>query len=194
MNLWKNILGKKDNSKPNKDESPFMPKIKEPVEIEFAKNFTEKGGRFLFVENKNNAIEVFDKIREENNWKPEQINCINTELAEAFHLKKSDSINPDSPVLFLTCEFLIANKGGMLICKQQIQNRSFKELPNELIIYASADQFVSDISEGMSKLKSKYFGNLPTNITTLNAKGSETKEDFLTQGNSAKSIYLILQE
>ena len=43
-------------------------------------------------------------------------------------------------------------------------------------------------------LKSKYFGNLPTNITTLNAKDSSKENDFLTEGKSAKNIYLILQE
>lgn len=194
MNLWKNILGKKDNSKPNEDRSPFMPKIKEAVEIEFAKKFTDKGGRFLFVEDKNAALEVFGKILTENNWNPNQINCLNPELAKEFSLEKRNVVTKDSPALFLTCEFLIANKGGMLICQHQIHNLSLSELPDELIIYASADQFAPDVSEGMSKLKSKYFGNLPTNITTLNVKGSDDNVDFFTQGNSAKNIYLILQE
>ena len=46
----------------------------------------------------------------------------------------------------------------------------------------------------MTKLKKKYKTNFPTNITTINVKNKFNKGDFLTYGNSAKDIYLILSD
>jgi len=94
----------------------------------------------------------------------------------------------------ITCECLIANKGAFLVCQHQIETLSIDQLPEQLIIYASADQFARDVSEGMSKLKQKYFGNLPTNITNLNVKSNTDKDNFLAQGASSKNIYLLLQD
>ena len=63
-----------------------------------------------------------------------------------------------------------------------------------LIVLAKSNQFVSDVSEGMTMLKSKYKGNFPTNITTINVKNKLNEDNFLTYGNSAKDIYLILSD
>jgi len=194
LNLWKNLLGKKEQSEPTEERSPFMPKVKDPVEIEFAKEFTEKGGKFIFVENKEAALDTIEKILEENKWNRNQIGCLNSNLGKTFKVDTQTSIPNNASALLLTCEFLIANKGGMLICQHQINNLSLDKLPENLIVYAGSDQFAPDVSEAMSMLKSKYFGNLPTNITTLNAKDSSKENDFLTEGKSAKNIYLILQE
>ena len=110
MNLWKNFLVKKDKSESTEERSHFMPKIKDPVEILFAKNFTQKGGKFLFVENTDNALDVFNKILLENNWQMEQLACLNPELAEHFNLTPSETIPKDSAALLLTCEYMVANK------------------------------------------------------------------------------------
>lgn len=171
-----------------------MPKIKDPVEIAFAKKFTEKGGKFVFVEDKTAALDTLDKILLENNWQRDEICCLNTNLGKTFKIPQSETIPQQAKALLLTCEFLVANKGGMLTCQHQIQNLSLEKLPDNLVVYAGTDQFAPDVSEAMSLLKSKYFGNLPTNITTLNAKDTSKENDFLTQGGSAKNIYLILQE
>ena len=47
---------------------------------------------------------------------------------------------------------------------------------------------------GMTELKKKYTDQLPTNITTLNVKNSEDENDFLSYGNSAKNLYLVIQD
>ena len=61
-------------------------------------------------------------------------------------------------------------------------------------MFSSLDRFVGDVSEGMSELKKRYANPLPTNITTLNVKNVNDENDFLSYGNSAKNLYLILQE
>ena len=63
-----------------------------------------------------------------------------------------------------------------------------------IIVFSGLDNFVNDVSEGMTNLKNKYSDRLPSNITTLNVKNSTDEKDFLSYGNSAKSLYLLLQE
>jgi L-lactate dehydrogenase complex protein LldG len=196
LNLWKNIFGKKSPPKGQEEQqSPFMPKKKEAVEIEFAKNFTKKGGKFIFTESHESVLENFKNILLENQWKPEEIACLNEDLATHFGLEINAPLNAKKhKALLITCECLIANKGAFLVCQHQIETLSIDQLPPQLILFASADQFARDVSEGMSKLKQKYFGNLPTNITNLTVKSDTENDDFLAQGSSAKNIYLLLQD
>ena len=81
-----------------------------------------------------------------------------------------------------------------MICNKQFKNNKIESLPSVLIILASMDQFVSDLSEGMTKLKHKYKTKFPSNITTIVVKNKLNEDNFLTYGNSAKDIYLILSD
>ena len=90
----------------------------------------------------------------------------------------------DKKVAFIGCEFLIANTGGILISSNQIKNLKLIQLPEHIIVKAKTSQFASDVSEGMSKLKAFYSKNIPTNITTLNAKNSDKESPA-----SASSIW-----
>ena len=47
MGIWDKFFGNK--KKTPSDKSPYLPHEEDPVDIGFAKNFTQKGGRFLFV-------------------------------------------------------------------------------------------------------------------------------------------------
>ena len=99
-----------------------------------------------------------------------------------------------SNVFLTTCEYLIANKGNILISNDQLKNYKLNELPINIIVFSSINQIVNDVSEGMSKLKNKYKNKVPSNITTLKPKKLIEENDFLSYGNSAKNIYLLLQD
>ena len=76
----------------------------------------------------------------------------------------------------------------------QLKDFKLNKLPPFLIVFSGLKNFVNDVSEGMTCLKNKYSDRLPSNITTLNVKNSDDEKDFLSYGNSAKSLYLLLQE
>ena len=195
MNLWRNLLGKKDPQKNEEAQSPFLPKKKDPIEIEFVKNFTRLGGRFLFVENPEALQESFANILSENAWDLKQVGCFREDLSQHFSVPTSKKIILGSHNVFLTtCESLIANKGSFLVCKHQINNLKLNELPEYIIVFATLNQLTSDVSEAMTNLKRKYDGALPTNITNLSVKDETTDKRSLTQGRNAKNIYLLLQE
>ena len=192
MGFWDFFKSKKKDESES-GESP-LPNISSN-DLIFAKNFTNSGGRFIFIDQINSTKEVFEKIFEENQWDSENVCSLNPNVAKNLEIKSIRKIdNENVRALVTECEFLISNTGRILICNKQIKSNKIDDLPSVLIVLAKSNQFVSDVSEGMTMLKNKYKGNFPTNITTLNVKNKLNEDNFLTYGNSAKDIYLILSD
>ena len=187
---------KKKNSPDEEANSPYLPEKRVDVEIVFAEKFTLKGGKFIYSEDSKSTSNFFKLILEENHWNLDDILCLDHQLSERFGLEHSKNhFNPKHfKALFIGCEYLVANKGTILICHHQIKEYKLKSLPDFFIVFSGLNNFVNDVSEGMTELKKKYTGQLPTNITTLNVKNSEDENDFLSYGNSAKNLYLVLQD
>ena len=196
MGFWSKLFGAKTRTGKLSDDSPFLPKKKDELEVIFAKLFTKKGGKFIYSEDVKSSDNYFKLILEENHWKNEDVLCFDKNLSDRFRVS-CQPINIDAnefKVFLISCEYLIANKGTILICNYQLKDFKLDNLPPYIIVYSGLDNFVNDVSEGMTKLKNKYSKQLPSNITTLNVKNSSDEKDFLSYGNSAKSLYLLLQE
>jgi len=192
LGFW-NFFKSKKNDESENDESSHQ--NIGSIDLIFAENFTKSGGRFIFIDEINSTKEVFEKIFEENQWDSENVCSLNPNVAKNLEIKSIRKIdNENVRALVTECEFLISNTGRILICNKQIKSNKIEDLPSVLIVLAKSNQFVSDVSEGMTMLKNKYKGNLPTNITTLNVKNKLNEDNFLTYGNSAKDIYLILSD
>ena len=192
MGFWDFFKSKKNNE--SKSDESSLPDIGSN-DLVFAKNFTDSGGRFIFIDEINSTKEVFEKIFEENQWDAENVCSLNPNVAKNLEIRSIRKVdNENVKALVTECEFLISNTGRILICNKQIKSNKIEDLPSVLIVLAKSNQFVSDVSEGMTMLKNKYKGNFPTNITTLNVKNKLNEDNFLTYGNSAKDIYLILSD
>ena len=78
---------------------------------------------------------------------------------------------------------------------QKIKEKKLKELPQNLVIFATTSQIVNSIGEGLRGIKKKNTGQIPTNITTIkNFEPKEGVKDFMSYGSSAKNLYLLLLE
>ena len=192
MGFWDFFRNKK-NDDSNEIESPIYKD--DSNDIIFAKNFTSSGGRFTFIDEKNSTNEIFQKIIEENQWNSDNVCSLDSNLSKNLEIRLIRKIDNDNVKALVTeCEFLLSNTGRILICNKQIKSNRIENLPSVVIVLAKSNQFVSDVSEGMTKLKKKYKANFPTNITTINVKNKLNEDNFLTYGNSAKDIYLILSD
>ena len=192
MGFWDIFQKKKANN--IKDESHINDQTSE--ELTFAKNFTEAGGKFIYIDKGDSVIDTFIKIKEENQWDKNNVKCLSQSLSKNLGINKTNDIaeNDDLKALVIECEYLLSNTGRMLISSNQIKNNKLDSLPDILIVIATSNQFVSDVSEGMTRLKSKYSKKFPTNITTINIRNKFIEDDFLSYGNSAKDIYLIISD
>jgi len=196
MGIWDNLFGKNKAKKPQ--NSPFLPEQEEPIDIIFARNFTRKGGKFLFIESKSSLVDNFKDICTENNWNPQQVLCLNDSLSSQFGAssipQNSGSLKAYEAAL-IECEYLISNTGKILLSEYQIKHFKLSDFPQTVIVKASMSQLVRDVSQGMSLLKNKYPGKIPTNITTLKIRSdSEEEKRTLESGTTSKSIYLLLED
>lgn len=192
MGFWDFFRSKK-NEDSDEIESPIFED--DSNDIIFVKKFTSSGGRFTFIDEKNSTNEIFKKIIEENQWTLDNVCSLDSNLSKNLNIRLIRKIDNDNVKALVTeCEFLLSNTGRILICNKQIKGNRIESLPPVVIILAKTNQFVSDVSEGMTKLKMKYKTNFPTNITTINVKNKLNEDNFLTYGNGAKDIYLILSD
>lgn len=190
MGIFNQFFGKSKPEK-SKDKSQYLPEEKSPTEIEFARNFTQRGGKFIYCENAQSTAFYFQQILQENGWTTADVIGQNNVLSSFFKLENTTE-KPQA--LVLHCEYLIANKGAILICNRQIQEKKLSDLPQNLIIIAKSNDFMNDVSEAMAAINRNYKNNLPSNITTLNAFDPSKENDFLSYGGNAKHLYLLVQE
>lgn len=192
MGFW-NFFRNKKNEDSDEIESPISKD--DTNDLIFAKNFTSFGGRFIFIDEKNSTNEIFQKIIEENQWSNDNVCSLDSNISKNLNIRLIRKIDNDNVKALVTeCEFLLSNTGRILICNKQIKSNGIEDLPSVVIVLAKSNQFVSDVSEGMTELKKKYKTNFPSNITTINVKNKLNEDNFLTYGNSAKDIYLILSD
>ena len=196
MGIWDKFFGNATGKKSKK--SLYMPIEEDPIDISFAKNFTLKGGRFLFCESSESVFNNFKEICIENKWDPSIILCLEKRLSLRLDVKLFDQSLENlksfkAAVIF--CEYIISDTGKILLSEHQIRHFKIPDLPETIVVLAKSNQLVKDVSQGMTLLKNKYKKEIPTNISTLNIKSKIIKEKFpSTQETSAKNIYLLLED
>ena len=193
MGIWDKFFGKSKTKKPKK--SPFLPNEEDPLDIGFAKNFTRKGGRFLYNESKDILLSNFNEVCVENNWEPQQIlslNQTNSDLFSTSYVNETSGSLKAYKAALIDCEYLISNTGKILLSENQIRHFKLSDLPETIVVMASMDQLVRDVSQGMTFLKNKYPKTIPTNITTLKIKSDP--EEVAGSSTTSKSIYLLLED
>ncbi len=194
MGIFKHIFGDKKTQKPSGNSGKYMPEKKLPLEEVFVTNFKKNGGKFLFSESLEEALEYLNEIIKENEW-------LNT--SALLHDKKLKPYLKNIPAnkttqvkeatYFLTsCESLIAKDGSVLFSSHQIKEFKLKELPNHFVVFATTSQIVENISEGLNKIKKEYQKKIPTNITTVKYFNLKEENNFLISTNNSKNLYLLL--
>lgn len=196
MGIWDKFFGQFTGGKTK--ESPYIPLKEDPTEIIFAKNFTSKGGRFLFCESSDSVFNNFKEICIENKWNPSTILCLEKRLSFSLDIKLFDQSSENlksfkAAVIF--CEYIISDSGKILLSEHQIRHFKIPDLPETMVVFAKSNQLVKDVSHGMTLLKNKYKKQIPTNISTLNIKSNIIKEKYPSiPETSAKNIYLLLED
>lgn len=190
--------GKKVPKETLETRGEHMPDLKIPADEKFTIFFKKNGGKFVYCEDFEEVEEGLKNIVEENAWHDQKFLTLDKRINERFMTNNiSFTDKPkESEVFFTTCEHLIAHDGSVLVCSNQIMEKKLKELPSNLIIFATTSQMVENISEGLKVIKKRYPNRLPDNITTIKhfVPSAENKDDFLSYGSTSKNVYLLLLE
>jgi len=116
-------------------------------------------------------------------------------LVSTINVDVLNDFRQDAP-FFTTCEHLISDSGNILFSSNQLQSNRLSSLSDNFIVYATTSQFVKNIGEGLTGIKTNYAENIPTNISAIKNYIIESADDnFLNGSNSnSKNLYLLLFE
>ncbi len=178
-------------------ESEIFTSSEEPLEIQFAQNFSALNGRFVFCENENEFIENFDFIAKDNNWK--NIFCLEPAIKNLlkkgkikFSDKEADLLNTDIGLTF--CECLIARTGSVIITSKQASGRRLPVYANFHIVVGYTSQLVYNVKDALKYIREKYKNQLPSMISTITGPSLTADiEKTLVQGaHGPKEIFVFL--
>jgi hypothetical protein len=177
---------KKAFSNPEEEEqkketvSKYMPEQKAPLDVQFAKSFTDLNGIFLYCQDEEELLLNLKGVCIESNIKnilafdPE----IKSKVERASVLCTDNDSDPDIDAFISPCEYLIAFNGGIMISSYQTNARALEKLPNMHIVVGYTSQIVRNLGEGMSNINKKYKNDDKissiTNLTGLMKNSTNT--------------------
>ncbi|HSQ45782.1 MAG TPA: LUD domain-containing protein [Lutibacter sp.] len=167
-----------------------------PIDQIFVKNFIKNKGKFLYCTTLQEVTANLSNIIQENSWKTISCNDYDLlKLVKAIKIETTEELNKKTP-FFLSCEHLIAENGSILFSSNQLKEHKIPELSENFIVYATTSQLVNTKGESLTGIKSRYQGNIPSNISAINNFNIDAiEEDFMSYGNTnSKNLYLLLFE
>jgi L-lactate dehydrogenase complex protein LldG len=169
----------------------------EPLEIQFAQNFSALNGKFVFCENEEEFIESFSFLAKDNQW--ENIFTLEPEIMSMlqkgnirFSDKEEDLLKTDIGLTF--CECLIARTGSVMVTSKQASGRRIPVYSNFHVVVAYTSQLVSNVKDGLKFIREKYVNQLPSMISTITGPSRTADiEKTLVQGaHGPREIFVFL--
>ncbi len=178
-------------------ESEIFTLSEEPLEIQFAQNFSALNGKFIFCENEAELIENFDFISKDNGWK--NLFCFEPKIKDLLHKakikfsdKEKDILNTD--IGLTLCECLVARTGSVIITSKQASGRRLPIYANFHIVIAYTSQLMLNMKDALKYIREKYNKQLPSMISAITGPSCTADiEKTLVQGaHGPKEIFVFL--
>ena len=192
MNLFKRIVSKLTNQ-PEEEDKQSLEKLGDSLknadlDYKFAQLFTHSGGFFNYCADEAEALQTLNQI-----IKIEGIDnlfCWDKELQNFLNVVRSSytsELQPSNNAAFITCEYLIAYDGRIMLSHNNILHYHSSRLPDKIIIIANVSQIVNNLNDAMGKIKRN--GNIK-NLTSIS--GGQSKLD--SSSSSSPKLFLLLLE
>lgn len=192
-----NVLSGKpeENSSEPDAQSLYSSSQKEPVDLSFVKNFTASGGKFLYCEKEKDAYDFLAQIAKESHLN--SIFCNEANLQSILKKAGVKILTEDvksADAFCSSCEYLISFNGGIMITANQTMGIKLSELPETFITVARTSQIVENLRSGLTGIRSKYSGNIPSQITTIKGPIKASAPEEAGGSTCNKEVYLLLLE
>ena len=159
------------------------------IDYKFAQLFTMSGGVFNYCTDETEALGTLNKILKGENIS--SLFCCDQDLMKFLDVTKkhyTQSLDINNDAAFLTCEYLIAYDGRIMLSHNNILHFNSSRLPEKIIIMASISQIVANLSEAMMKIKRR--GNV-RNLTSISGSNSQL---FNPNKKNPKLFLLLLED
>lgn len=142
-------------------------KFEQEPEIEFAEQFTNLSGRFIYCRNEQEAVENFISLSSMNKWK--KLYCTDDKikaLLQGQHFTEATvEALESSDVSITSCECLIARTGSIMLSSAIAGGRTASVYAPVHICIAYTSQLVNDIREGLELISQKYGNDIPSMLS-----------------------------
>lgn len=167
------------------------------LELQFAQNFSDVDGKFVFCESENEFVENLKYVIKENNW--DNIYCVEPLLMEFLKYGEIPFSNNEDAFLktnigITFCECLIARTGSIVISSKQASGRRLPIFPNIHVVAGYSSQLVPDIKDGLGFILNKYNKQLPSMITTISgpSRTADIEKTLVKGAHGPKELYVFL--
>lgn len=192
MSLFKRIVSKLTNQ-PEEEDKQSLEKLGDSLknadlDYKFAQLFTHSGGFFNYCADEAEALQTLNQI-----LKIEGVNsvfCCDKDLQNFLNVLKilhTPQLELANDAAFITCEYLIAYDGRIMLSHNNILHYHSSRLPSKIVIMANVSQIVNNLNDAMGKIKRT--GNIK-NLTSIS--GNHSKLD--TAANNNTKLFLLLLE
>jgi hypothetical protein len=192
LSIFKKLVSKILNQ-PKEDNSANLVKLGDQLkhadlDYKFAQLFTHSGGFFNYCSDEAEALQTLNQIIKIEGIK--NVFCWDEDLKNFLNVintpctSELDFVNDAA---FITCEYLIAFDGRIMLSHNNILHYHSSRLPEKIIIMANISQIVNNLTDAMMKVKRR---ESLKNLTSIS--GNNSKLD--TENKDNTKLFLLLLE
>lgn len=194
-----NILNKIRTALKDKTPKPFqideMPSsvfqpLQQDIVIEFAEQFTQLQGKFIFCTSQEELKNNFAELVQKRDWTKIYTATTSSDLVPS-HIQTYNIITCDAAVT--DCEALVARTGSIVLSSENGGRIASVYAPVHICI-AYTSQLVYDINDAFTKLGKKYGNNLPSSISlaTGPSRTADIEKTLVVGVHGPKEVYCFL--
>lgn len=193
MSFLKKIFNKLTNNTDEDNEQDLVKlgdQLKNAdLDYKFAQLFTHSGGFFNYCSDEAEALQTLNQILKIENidsvfcWDEDLINFLNV-----INVPYTKDLRTTNTAAFITCEYLIAYDGKIVLSYNNIQHYDSTRLPEKIILMANVSQIVNNLTDAMTKIKRT---GSPKNLTSISGKQSQLG---MSSPDNTKLFLLLLED
>lgn len=171
--------------------APVFQPLQQDIVVEFAEQFTQLQGKFIFCRSGEEVIEQVNNLCQHHKWT--KVYCL---LAE-WRSKLSPAILTenivDCDVSITTCEVLVARTGSIVLSALNSGRIASVYAPVHICI-AYTTQVIYDLKDALEHLNDKYKGDLPSLISfaTGPSRTADIEKTLVVGVHGPKEVYCFL--
>jgi L-lactate dehydrogenase complex protein LldG len=182
----------------DQESSVYQP-LTEPLDVTFAQELVNIGGKFVFCEGDDDFLSTLQSFILEKDW-PVMF-CFDQEL-QSF-LKKGGipfESNPDNITEarcgITRCENLIARLGSVMVSSKLSPGRKITVFPEIHLVVAYSSQLVVDIKQAFRNIRTKYHNEYPSLVSVITgpSRTADIEKTLVMGAHGPKELYVFLIE
>lgn len=193
------LLQKQENPHADFEDSPLYKDEEEPLDVTFAREFTQVEGNFVYCDGEISLIENLILLAEKLEIK--KILAWELEIQKllgqyGFPIYTTDQQLEAADAGITTCEALIARNGSIMLTNGNEAGRRLSIYPPIHIVVAKASQLVMDIKHGLQRVKEKYGDKIPSMVSTITgpSRTADMEKMSVLGAHGPKELYVFLIE